>query len=405
MYIPTVQRVVVPTAHWSTGARLPDNSELRRIAQDVLAAVKYAVCVHAIDPSRPARGSEIDGVIAAAIRTMPPEKQRRYRDTAAELLASGPAVRRGIFGRYASIDPDSARRLGVRGMGDQLGPVKVDPRLLGLPRDRRGGFKVGELEAAWGLVVAADPVLPEPPGDFRTFGGTPPAGDSSIPFPGYYKTLKFRVQWLDCVQETAGLGSDEIAISGVFIGADGSSAKVPTKVIVDFDSGDKEPFTPPWEFAVFPRPAPASGQVAYDKYNVIVAMAEKEGGGFGDFVTDLWDKVKEEVQAAIKKAVASATQPALGTFAPIAGEVAAWAVNELVGLLMQLFEDQIFDPQVATITTPRGFVLPGPGDILEGGSIRTPQHDLHLYGHGFTGHYALRHHWLLTDWVAGSGSQ
>jgi hypothetical protein len=403
---PTTQRIVVPNVYSSSGARLPENSELRRIAYDVLGALKYAICVHAVDAAQPvARGSGLDRVVSMAIRSMRPEKQRRYREVAAELLAAGPAVRRGVFGRYASIDPDTARRLGVRGMREQLPPLQIDPRLLGLGRRGRGGVRLDQLEATWGL-VPTQPFVPQP-GEIRTFGGGQPGGDTSIPWPGYHKTVQFRVRELHCVDETNPefWGSDEIAIGGVAINRDGTTTKVAAKTYNNFDDGNSEWFNPFWKFGVFTRPPPVSGGWGYETFAALVALAEKDGSGFGAFLDELWDKVKEEVLALITAAVAGASFPFVGPYSVIVGIVAAWAVSEAVNWILGWFQDDIFPLQKATMTVPKsGIILWGPGTTHEGTSVvSVPEHPLDFYGAG--GHYQVKYDWYFTDWVPGSGSQ
>jgi len=214
------------------------------------------------------------------------------------------------------------------------------------------------------------------------------------------------VRWLRCVDETnpEWPGGDEIGIGGVAINTDGTSTKVAAKTYNDFDDGNTEWFNPPWKFAEFTRPAPASGQWGYDSFGVIVALAEKDGSGFSDFLTELWDKVKVEVLAIVTTVVTAGTAPVLGIGAPIAGIVAAWAVNELVEWFLGWFDDDIFTPKKATMTVPRsGVTFWEPGTTYEGLSVRTPQRSLDFYGFG--GHYQVRYDWRFTNWVAGSGSQ
>lgn len=192
---------------------------------------------------------------------MPPQQQKHYRDVSTELLAAGPAVRQSVFGRYTSIDPADVRRLGVRGMHEKLGPVQVDPRRLGLPKPGRGGVRLDKLGSTWGF-AAADPILPEVPGDIRLMEGSAPAGDPSIPWPGYHKTVQFRVRELHCVDETNPEiwgASDEIAIGGVGIDTDGTIVKVEAKEYDEFDDGNSEWFNPPWKFSVFTVPPRCPG--------------------------------------------------------------------------------------------------------------------------------------------------
>lgn len=411
MSTPSVGRTIAPVANWHSGVRPPDNSELRRIVQDVLAGIRYAVCLQAVDPGQPGREQKLDRVISAAIRSMPAERQRHYRDTASAILAAGPAVRHGLFGRYASLDAESARRLGVRGMREKAGPVRVDLRLLGLRADGRGGVRGGarldELAATWGVVAADfDPTLVAPElGGVVRYAGGPPGGDPAVPFPGYHKTLEFRVREIKCVDETnpESFGTDEIAIGGVAVDPLGNMVKIGAKHYDNFDDGDSEWFNPPWKFAVFTRPKPTVGVPAvFDSFGVLVALAERDGSGFSQFLTELWAEVKDEVTAAIYLAVLAGAAPATGFAAPVIAAAAAWAVSELVDWILGWFGDDIFPPKTATLLSPRGFaIMPPPNGVTDQGGVHSTPQSLHYYGFG--GHYEVRYDWRLTDWVAGTG--
>jgi hypothetical protein len=88
----------------------------------------------------------------------------------------------------------------------------------------------------------------------------------------------------------------------------------------------------------------------------VVAMAEKDDGGFWKFLKDLYEQVKEEVEKAVAALAGAALGAALGsTFGPL-GTVAGAIVGAIVGWLCDLFaaifdnEDDVVAVRVVTMT-------------------------------------------------------
>ena len=385
---------------------LPDNSELKKIARDTLAAVKYSFAVVASNPTRATRAGALEAAFAEALASMREETRQRYEATSRRLLASDDFVRQRVFGRYGAIAPDRVREIGFRGLREAAGPLALDRKLLGLPETARdkGALNYDKLEAVFGPMTVAPggPHVGEAALPPLRFLSTEP--DPEVPFPGYWRKLEFKVRWLKCDDETnpEWPGSDEIGIGGVSVhGGSGETKKIGPKTYEDFDDGNKEWFSPHWVFASFERTKPKSGQWVYDTYGVGVSLAELDAGSFGNFLDKIYTEVKEEVAAAIIGGVIIGTTPAIGS---VLGPIAAWVANELIEWFIDWFEDDPLGFKHATLTTPRGLTLLMPNEwTYEAGGARSKERDLHFYGGG--GHYSVRYYWRFGDWVNGSAPQ
>ncbi len=359
------QRYLPASPEIGVGPCPPDNSEFRRIGEDVLAAAKYVFCVAATHPGCQPKSDSIEAAFIEALRSMKEDRRQQYQATARRLLAADEGIRSLVLGRYAAFPPEQVSEKGFDDLITAAGPLKVDRKLLGLPAGReRGALDFARLESVWGPITAAPstPMVPEGAGmpHLRSISG--PA-DPEVPFPGYYRKCEFMVKWIHCIDET----------------------------------------NP--EFASFEKPKPKSGEWLYDTYGVMVALAEVDAGGFGKFLDKIYGKVQEKVMAAIAVAVAAGATPFVGPYVgAIAGAVAAWVVDKLIEWFISWFGDDPFPVKFATLTGPRGFAFYLPDVwVYEGAGYRSEDYDLHFYGHG--GHYAVRYYWRVREWVNGSGPQ
>lgn len=403
------QRYLPASPEIGVGPCPPDNSEFRRIGEDVLAAAKYVFCVAATHPGCQPKSDSIEAAFIEALRSMKEDRRQQYQATARRLLAADEGIRSLVLGRYAAFPPEQVSEKGFDDLITAAGPLKVDRKLLGLPAGReRGALDFARLESVWGPITAAPstPMVPEGAGmpHLRSISG--PA-DPEVPFPGYYRKCEFMVKWIHCIDETnpEWPGSDEIAIGGVAVHTSGGVTKIGSKTYEDFDDNNKEWFSPHWTFASFEKPKPKSGEWLYDTYGVMVALAEVDAGGFGKFLDKIYGKVQEKVMAAIAVAVAAGATPFVGPYVgAIAGAVAAWVVDKLIEWFISWFGDDPFPVKFATLTGPRGFAFYLPDVwVYEGAGYRSEDYDLHFYGHG--GHYAVRYYWRVREWVNGSGPQ
>jgi hypothetical protein len=82
--------------------------------------------------------------------------------------------------------------------------------------------------------------------------------------------------------------------------------------------------------------------------------------------------------------------------------LAAWAVNEIVIWFISLFEDQVFDPKLVSMSRPYPLALNVPPNWTWDGTGQVYKtQTLNIYGHG--AHYQVRYDWRESDWVKGAG--
>jgi hypothetical protein len=84
-----------------------------------------------------------------------------------------------------------------------------------------------------------------------------------------------------------------------------------------------------------------------------LVIAEKNDGGFADFLQQLWDLVKAKVIAAIAAAIGAAIgtdiYPVIGT---IIGAAVGWVLGEIFDLIKSIFGDWVFAPFTVAVSVP-----------------------------------------------------
>ncbi len=211
------------------------------------------------------------------------------------------------------------------------------------------------------------------------------------------KGLKFRLHEVKCVDETDPefFGSDKIALGGASVDDEETVKKISQFTVGNFDDGDKKKYDPLKVLASFDL---SNG--TYPKtFGVFVSLAEKDNGGFGDFLNELYDSIKAEVVlvlaalgaaagpligAAIGGSVGTAIGGPIGT---IIGVLAGLILGALVAWIASLLQDDIFEPQVATVT------LPDAAAKFTGNSLVSPL--LSFNFEDFGGKYRVKYSWEL----------
>lgn len=212
------------------------------------------------------------------------------------------------------------------------------------------------------------------------------------------KGLRFRVHEVKCVKETAPVwpGSDEISWGGATVDDDGTVQKILEKYVRGgFDGGERKLYSPPEIIRTFSL----DGDYPKD-FMVTMSLAEKDGNGMSDFIKDLYDAIKAEVQviltalgAAAGAAVGTAIGGSIGTaiggpLGTIIGVAAGAILGALVGWLISMFKDDIFRPQASTLHLPDGVAT------FPGGSLTSPKATFNFRDHG--GHYKVIYDWQIT---------
>lgn len=210
--------------------------------------------------------------------------------------------------------------------------------------------------------------------------------------------LKFRIHQVKCVDETnpEWPGSDEIAWGGAAVDDKGATSKINEHYVGgNFDDGDKKSYSPPYILKNFPL----DGKNYPKNFAVTLSLAEKDSGGFADFIKKLYEAVKGEIQkvlaalgaaagawigSEIGGSVGTAIGGPLGT---VIGAAAGAIVGALVGWLISALNDDIFSPQETSVILPKG------NCTFAGGSLVSPTMYFHYRDHG--GHYQVKYDWEI----------
>lgn len=415
-----------PESVVSEGVEELDNSELRKVANDVLGQFKYALTVAAADLEADTAPGSVEAGFQDSLRRMSAERQAKMGSVASSLLTADVAVRQRLFGRIADTSPEVLRSEGLAKIGAELPGVPIDAKLVGLPsRSLRvpldairigpngpqvdlegfGDFEDvesltkairGDVEEAmrtrvnsaklqdiWGRGFFPDEAVEPPGGEFEDF-------EAAIPDKISVDVRRFR-----CVDETNPefWGSDEYALGGTGIDESGDVHKISERYIGGgFDDGDQKWLG--WNgWTTFSLRERGGLKKGWPKtYRAVLILAEKDHGGLESFLSDLYEKVRDQVKTAIEKAVAAGLSVYVGeAIATVLGKAVAWVVDKLIGWLINLFGDDIFPG----FTTSLRHVHYNGRFTVNGqwGSLVSPTYQAHFYGHG--GHGLVEYRWRL----------
>jgi len=211
------------------------------------------------------------------------------------------------------------------------------------------------------------------------------------------KGIKFQLKEVYCVDDTSEWGDDEIAMGGTFTDSQATSTKLNEfRVHNDFRTGVSKTYSP----KILKSFAMPTGDYP-QTYSAFITLAEKDHGGFSNFISELYESVKAEVQviltalgAAAGASIGSSIGGSVGTavggpIGTIIGIAAGAIVGALIGALAAGLRDDVFIPQVASIT------LPTQGATFSNGSLTSPYYYLNFEGHG--GEYRVKYRWKLNQ--------
>lgn len=214
-------------------------------------------------------------------------------------------------------------------------------------------------------------------------------GGSQDPTPR--KLIQLRIHKVKCLKETSEWGDDEIALGGLMIDDMGEVINVPEfYVSKSFSTGETKAFNPPRPFASFTAKKNGQKKIVL----AVLALAEKDHGGFASFLKELWSKVtlQATVFAGALYAALTLLVPAevIKFFTVAASVMSGLLIGVLVGaaltaifaLLASLFQDDIFDPVTAA------FYLPS----IDEPTV-TPAEVASYSGHG--GRYQITYDWAV----------
>lgn len=308
----------------------PSNKELRKICDDVAHAMRLYLAAELAKPSRSA-----DPVLAGLRRfaaSRPRTKSGRVKRRAVALFESSTSAREMYFGRYAKLGIDEVQARSLELIVGSLPKLKLDSAAL-----------------AAGLPIASvnGDVMPQAvrlnPRDLHRYrpGAVAAALDKSAG--AKYKKLGLFIKRVDCIEETNELSaSDEIAVGGSKTNPDGTTHLIKQIIIgEDFDAGESKHYSGNGKkFAEWDLVTNASYPSVY---GAVMVMAEKDDGGFHEFLVELWKLVGETVVKEVAKGVGSLIGMAIGSaFGGVGAAIGAaigWLFGALVNWVIELFDN------------------------------------------------------------------
>jgi hypothetical protein len=205
--------------------------------------------------------------------------------------------------------------------------------------------------------------------------------------------LELRIHKVQCIDETGGgwggeWGDDEIYLGGSTVDETGDVGKVAQFKVGDFNDGTVKTYSAPKRFAAFGL---REGSEWPKQYFATMVLAEKDAGGFSDFIDNLVRKVKDELITYLS--AAGATLGALaGGGAPgalagaLLGALAGFVINKIFDALRAWWGDDIFRPITVWTSIPSL-------SARWAGKTDSPQGRVTWRGHN--GEYRLWYDWRL----------
>ena len=315
----------------------PTAPEVRALLNDVADQMKLSFAMAAAGV-QPAQATETDKLFQAMLAKRPQTQRQKAQARAQSMLAGPAASRQNFFGRYGALDASSYK--GLDHAEATVGKVKVDGVKLQAALTRFGENDAVQVDAAPSAFAAKKLVAI----DLAKIRKLKPI-DPDVIAGAKYKKLGLFLNSVHCLEETSELSdSDEIAMCGTATDPNGATHKISQFMVSnDFDKGEKRVYggrgklLHEWNIV-------KTGDWPH-VYAAVLVMAEKDEGGFGDFLQKLWEMVGDKVKQAIAGAVGSAIGAALGSFfGPLGTAIGAgigWLLGLLVNWIISWFEDDI----------------------------------------------------------------
>lgn len=209
--------------------------------------------------------------------------------------------------------------------------------------------------------------------------------------------LKLKLHSVKCLDETEPewIGSDEISMGGVTLNDKNNEESLSEfEVYNGFDDNDVKSYNPPRVLRQFNLDA------VYPKtFSAFIVLAEKDNGGFSNFIAELYKSIKVELQIIID-ALGVAAGALIGS--EIGGELGAAVggpigaiigiavgaiLGALIGWIIYALSDDIFPTQMAMVALPAGDAA------FSNGSLDSPVMSLFFEAHG--GKYEMRYNWEI----------
>jgi hypothetical protein len=303
------------------------------MVDDVAARLRYSFAAAAVE--QVAAPGRVDQAFQTFIASRSSASRARFRERGQALLSGSPAIRAAHLGRYAAVDLTEYRTLGSDGMTGRFGKPELDSATvvtsLEKLRDRFALLPklpvVSSVEHETSDVNQKKVILEFDP---DIMGGL------------MFKKMRLFINKVTCLEETDEIGSDEINLGGTVTTPFGKSSLVNQfEVSSDFDEDEVVDFGTSKVFATWNLETKSVGFPYV--YAAIIAMSEKDDGGFYEFLKKLWEQIDQEVKKAIAGLVGAAIGGALGTaFGPLGtavGAIVGMLFGYLVGWIISWFDN------------------------------------------------------------------
>jgi len=340
-----VKKSVDPTAKTDEEKELDELAKtaphLHAIAMDTLAQLKYAFTIAAA--GKATAGHEFTDAFKPWINARKPKAKQSYNQMATALLAAPIAQRQAVFAHYATVAPaqfSGTKTTALPKMAKASSPASLE-HLAAISLPSSSVTNKGD----------DDDKKPEKGKD-----NDKDKKDSKDVTEGKkYKQLEFFISEIKSIENSGGLfeGDNEIAAGGAAVGATGAIEKIKQfKVMDGFDSDssshDKKVYKGGKRFAVLSTHPDLK---LPHEVLVTVSLAEKDDGGFGDFLAKLWDEVKTYVKVALVAGGGAIAGALSLSWIPGIGPLIGAIIGALIGWLVSLFhnDDDIVGVRTAAL--------------------------------------------------------
>lgn len=385
----------VPTSEPSVTE--PENSELRKIAEDIANSVIYSLSATTAYPEQAREKASIEADFVNVLdnfKKIRPKLVENARAEAKAIVDAPDAVRMAVFGRHGKVPAEAIANNGFERSLQDTEALQVDAKLMGFAgstisiptsvlRPADGGLLIpstslvlrngdmlsaGDFQSAqseseqraiesgvidpdrfasvWGKSTNYDPYAEEAPeGDFE-----PQSAATG---------LRVWVRKVKCEDETnpEWWGDDEIALAGISTDENGDVKKIGERYVGGGFKDGKEK-TLNWSYHYFGLHEEPFWP---KKFGMTFILAEKDNGGLASFLDKLWAKVRDAVKQAIEKALEAAGGVVGGilgsaeigrVIGKVLGQIVGWIIDKVIGWLIGLFKDDIFKPGTSWLTIP-----------------------------------------------------
>lgn len=333
--------------------------QLRQVADQIFRIAQLAtekVAAHHADPNNypiPTDPRSFEQLFSRRFSRLKPNEQQAAVAKLMPRVRAPEAERRRLYGDLARVDLRLAMPV------DRQPAAAIAPLLRIAPADLQR-LRLGPLaERRLARTVAA---------------ATAPAAPVT-------DKLEFLLSHVRCIGETGNAlveflgGADEIDLGGTTVDETGDTHRIAAFHVGDFEEGQFVRYNPLRRFTDFNL---REGGDNWPKhYYVTLVLAEIDFGGVGDYIADLYDRIKDKVTEALAKLGSSL----LGAIGEVIGNV----LGKIIGWLIDAFRDDIFPPRTLRV------VVPSLAAHFRGGQDMSPQREVHFIGH--EGEYSLAYRW------------